>query len=98
VSRARLAGPTLHLNGSSADAIKEQLCEAASALRMALVAMAEAAPNARDYYVTVDNTGAQARREHEARCAIVKAVLVEYVEILDGVQDQIDQRDARRAR
>ena len=93
-----LVTPTLHLNGSSADVLKDQFIEAARALRRALEAMVNAAPNDRDYYITVDNTGTQARREHEARCAGVKAVLLEYEEILEGLQEQIDQRDARKAR
>lgn len=61
--------PTVHLNGTSGDDLFRQVCEAGSALRRALAAMSEAAPNARDYYPQGDLAFRAAVREHDERCA-----------------------------
>lgn len=42
--------PTVHLNGTKGDDLVEQLCDARSALRDAIKALQNAAPNGRDYY------------------------------------------------
>jgi hypothetical protein len=93
-----LITPTLHLNGSSEAALREPLIEACGALRGALRAMSETQPNARDYYPQGDDAFRAATREHEARIATARKLLAEYEQILDGLQEQIDARDARRER
>lgn len=91
--------PTLHLNGSSPDKLKEDLCEVTGALRAALDAMIANGPNARDYYVNMQTDAwTVAKKEHEARCEAVRGVLREYGQILEGLQEQINARAARRSR
>jgi hypothetical protein len=90
--------PTLHLNGSSADALKEQLLDVANALRVAMRAMEAAGPNARDYYPQGEQAYPEARLEHERRLKQILGVRDWYDQILEGLQEQIDARDARRTR
>jgi hypothetical protein len=42
--------PIIHLNGTSKGALLDQRCEVLAALRKAQEALAEMAPNGRDYY------------------------------------------------
>jgi len=53
-------------------------------------------PNARDYYVQGPDVALAAQREHEARIASLKRVRAELAAIAEGIQDQIDTRDAAR--
>ena len=62
-----LAVPTVHLNGTSRDALLEQLLEAAHAIHEAGRKLAAAYPNARDYYVQPGAAIAVAMRQHETR-------------------------------
>lgn len=66
--------PTIHLNGTSREALLAELERASSALRHALDALVQASPNARDYYPQGPAAFTQAISEHEARCAKVRAV------------------------
>ena len=43
--------PTIHLNGTSHDELLRQILDAKEAIRKAVEALANAAPNMRDYYV-----------------------------------------------
>lgn len=61
--------PTIHLNGSSAEDLTKGYLAAERALNEALEALAQAAPNARDYYVQGDDVFEKAREEHAARVA-----------------------------
>jgi len=58
--------PTIHLDGTSAVALYEQAVAACRALRAALDAVSEAAPNARDYYVIDSRAFRKATQEHDA--------------------------------
>jgi hypothetical protein len=90
--------PTLHLNGSSPDKLKEDLCEVTGCLRKAMDAMSRSGPNARDYYVQSEGAFSKAEQEHRDRLERLRAVRAEYEQILEGLQDQIDARAARRSR
>jgi hypothetical protein len=90
--------PTLHLNGSAADNLIDDLANTTAALREALRKMEFAAPNARDYYPQGDGAFRAAMVEHVARVERVRAVLTEYESIFESVADQRDARDARRGR
>ena len=59
--------PTIHMNGTSARALRWGYCEAISAIQAALDALASAAPNGRDYYPQGPDACAQADAEHDAR-------------------------------
>ncbi len=56
--------PSIHLNGTSAEQLLEQACEAGNAVRAAIVALEAAGPNARDYYPQGDDAFTRARAEH----------------------------------
>jgi hypothetical protein len=88
--------PTLHLNGSSAPHLRDQLCDVAEALRKAMRAIEQAGPNARDYYPQGEYAYPQARAEHDSRLKRIRDVLDEYEQIHDNLMDQVDA--ARRAR
>lgn len=80
--------PSIHLNGTGAEALLRQLEEAGSALRTALNAVADAAPNARDYYVQGDGAFEKAKKEHAARIDSLRHVLNEIVEIHAHIVDE----------
>lgn len=69
-----LTKPTIHLNGTSAEALTDMYEEAFRAVARALEAVAEAAPNARDYYVQGDGAFEKARAEHETRARKLREV------------------------
>ena len=52
--------PTVHMNGTSHEVLLRQALRACEALDAALAAMAEAAPNSRDYYPQGDGAFLQA--------------------------------------
>jgi hypothetical protein len=66
--------PTVHLNGTSKDELLKQLADvmeglrdANSALRDAEIAMAQATPHDRDYYVQGPRHGHEARHQNSER-------------------------------
>lgn len=88
--------PTVHLNGSAGETLLSQNTNALEAVRKAIDALCDAGPNSRDYYVQGPDAGLAAQREHESRVASLKRVRDELAAIVDGIQDQLDARDAAR--
>lgn len=88
--------PTVHLNGTGAEVLLDQNKDALEAVRKAIDAVCAAGPNARDYYVQGPDAGFAVQREHEARIKTLKGVRDDLAAIVEGVQDQIDARDAAR--
>lgn len=88
--------PTLHLNGTSGEVLRHQHRTAIEALRRALDALCEAAPNGRDYYVQGDEAGRKAQRKHEARVASLRRVRAELETITRGIEVQLDARNAQK--
>jgi hypothetical protein len=88
--------PTVHLNGTAGEVLRDQYAVAAAAVQDAISAVCDAGPNARDYYVQDPDAGLAAQREHEARVKALKAVRDDLAAIVDGIQDQLDARDASR--
>jgi len=74
---ARLTLPTIHLNGTSQQALAEQLEIAGIALRVAVDAVVEAQPNGRDYYPQGPDAFQRAQNEHNARVTALQKVLTE---------------------
>lgn len=85
--------PDVHLNGTSGEALAEMYDLAAHKLNDALVALCDAAPNARDY---MHNSFKRATEQHVARIEKLRGVLAELMEIRESIADQIDARTARR--
>lgn len=65
--------PIVHRNGTSRDALIAERAEAGRAVRAALIALGEMAPNARDYYPE-PGLFERARAQHDARVAALRAV------------------------
>lgn len=71
------AKPLIHLNGTPASRLLEEYREASQAVREAVAALTETAPNQRDYYPYADGD-AQWRlavAEHNGRLVALQAVL-----------------------
>jgi hypothetical protein len=69
--------PSVHLNGTSRDALVRQYEAAEQGLRAALEGLCETAPNGRDYYVQGGGAFAEAQDAHYSRVDRVRAVLDE---------------------
>ncbi len=82
--------PTVHLNGTSKQALLDQQIDAINALRVAASAMRAASPHQRDYYVKKDQAvaWARAREEHVLRLRAIDALINELTEIAKEVADQ----------
>jgi hypothetical protein len=88
--------PTVHLNGSHAEGLREEAHRAMCAIGDAISAVGDMGPDARDYYPQGPNVASVARRDHDGRIARLRSVLEEISAIYDGIDDQITARDARR--
>ena len=71
-----MIAPIVHTNGTSRDELVDQLCRAGAALRLALDALSEAAPNARDYYPEPGRL-ALAQLQHADRVRRLHSVLTD---------------------
>ena len=83
-----LAVPTIHLNGSNKDRLLEALSNAREALRLALDAMRETAPNGRDYYTQKPGAFALAQDQHTDRLVTVTIAHDELTVIAMEINDQ----------
>lgn len=88
-----LTVPTIHLNGTSAASLLNDVQEAHLAVHSALEALAHAAPNARDYYVQGPHAYTMATLEHDARMAKLREVRDELEKIAEHI---VAQDTARR--
>lgn len=90
--KTTLTFPTIHLNGTSAESLKQQVYDVLAAINQLKVALANASPNARDYYVQNDNAFPKACSEHVARSKKLDELCNEYVAILENLSEQEDAR------
>jgi len=79
--------PTVHLNGTSREALDDQFVTAINALTAAMNAVAAAGPNARDYYVQGPDAFRIAQQGHQARLDQLKAVRAQIEQLLLSVAD-----------
>lgn len=93
--RGPIMAPTIHLNGTNGNDLRDENVAACAALRDALVAMRDAAPNARDYYVQGPNALQAAQVEHADRLLLVERALRDFELLVEAIVGQIDQRGAR---
>ena len=89
VLRERIV-PIAHLNGTGKAGLQTQYRKAADALYIALDALADAAPNMRDYYLYEDADEAfrRAREEHRSNVQMVEAVIADLAAVYDALMDQ----------
>jgi len=78
--------PVIHLNGSSKEALLEGSCAIGRALRDALGALEEHAPNQRDYY-TAPGRWEAAVAQHRRRAEAVRALYYEIERESQGIAD-----------
>lgn len=91
--------PSIHSNGTSAEALLEQLEDASNALDNALEALSQAAPHGRDYYPQGAGAYHIAREDHMTRTKRVQQTRDEIHEIRLAVYEQDEEnRAARQAR
>jgi len=79
--------PSVHRNGSSRDHLLDGYTTAGQAVQDAIRALAECAPNARDYYPQSEGAFREACAEHTARIAHLQAVYAELADLAEGVAD-----------
>jgi hypothetical protein len=79
--------PTVHMNGTSRDALQEQFENAYKAAGKFLDVIKEACPNARDYYVQGDGAFTKARDEHYARLKKVQEIREEYLALFQATEE-----------
>jgi hypothetical protein len=81
--------PSVHLNGTSRDALIRQLLDAHDALRQAVETMQDGAPHARDYYTQADpDAFTKARNAHFARLAKIEDVQNELFALAEAIDEQ----------
>ena len=78
--------PAIHLNGTSKDALTDQLSEAGSAVQSAIAAVNAAAPNGRDYYPQGPQAIGQAIKEHNARITRLTDLYDELVALYEAIE------------
>lgn len=79
--------PIIHLNGTSRDALLDQLCEVYSALNDAMDKLRQASPNGRDYY-PVPGLMDKAIEQHRRRQRVLsdlQAEIQEQVRQMEGI-------------
>lgn len=77
--------PTIHLNGTSKDALLTAYCDAIDAVHEAGRKLAQAYPNGRDYYVQDGNATSEAMAQHESRMKKLREVAAELEEIANAI-------------
>lgn len=87
--------PTIHLNGTSADDLLEQQCNAMSAIRDAITAVSNAGPNGRDYYPQGLQALQQATEQFRARLQKLQDVLTEIEQIAEHIANEQIARSSR---
>ncbi len=87
---SKLTLPTIHLNGTSANVLYEDLANALGAMRAAIMAVEATAPNGRDYYPQGDRALAVAAYEHIDRIARLRSVVAELETLAEHIADARD--------
>jgi hypothetical protein len=77
--------PTIHLNGTSRQELLDGYVVALNAVRDAIIAVGNACPNGRDYYVQGPDATQKARGEHLLRLVRLMSVRDELYEIAEAI-------------
>jgi hypothetical protein len=88
--------PTIHLNGTAGETLRDQWTTAWRALDNAIAALCDAGPNARDYYVQGPDAALEAQREHEARVKALRSMRDDVSGVVEGIETQIFEKEERR--
>ena len=90
--------PTIHSNGTSAQALLDQARGVLDALRALRGAMADVAPNGRDYYPQGEEAARTACREHERRRQSVERIWLEYEALAEHCAAAVCRQNDKRVR
>jgi len=77
MTATKLVHPTIHMNGSSRDALMDGYLNARAMLLAAMGALEESHPNGRDYYPQGPDAVQDAMRQHRDRVMRLQAIIVE---------------------
>jgi hypothetical protein len=77
--------PTIHMNGTAACDLIEDLTRASASIYQAILDVQRAGPNARDYYPQGENAIYSANRDHASRLGRLGAVRQELEDIIEHV-------------
>jgi hypothetical protein len=80
--------PTVHMNGTKGDDLVEQLMDAREALRLAVKALQNAAPNGRDYYPQGPGAINEAIEQHSRWRQSLDDVYRELGSLAEAIADQ----------
>jgi len=78
---------TIHLNGTSKEALVKALCDASEALEAAYQSLKQTTPNGRDYYPQGNQALKVALDEHDSRLRRVDSVKKEIDELTIAVDN-----------
>lgn len=81
--------PTIHLEGTSKTSLADQYAKAADAVRAAIEAVHDAAPNGRDYYPQGEQAIGIALDAHRSRLDRLDAVLSQ----IEAIQIHISEQE-----
>lgn len=85
-----LSIPSIHLNGTSGDALCEEIREAHFAIAEAIAKLSQMTVHGRDHYIKADpESFTKARDEHVRRLDMLRQVNEELMEIYQGIRDQM---------
>lgn len=84
-----IALPTIHSNGTSAQALFDANLDAMQAVEAAIDAVQRAAPNGRDYYVQGPEAFGRAQREHQERQRLLNRIALELTQIAEHAHRRI---------
>ena len=84
--------PTIHLNGSPGERLLDEVREAGNAIDRAIHALADAAPNARDYYPQGADAYQAADAEHRSRLHRLVSVRDELAALSEVIADAMAAR------
>ena len=87
--------PTVHLNGTAGDELLAQLEKAKRAVWTARCALADAHPNARDYYPQGNDAYLEVADEHSKRTEKLSEVERELRDMAEAVAEQLAERKRR---
>jgi hypothetical protein len=86
--------PTIHLNGTSAEHLREAYTVAYRKLGDAIEAVEATSPNGRDFYLQGGDAIREATSEHLARVHALSTVRDEMLEIVDAIDEQSSRAPA----
>lgn len=88
--------PTIHLNGSNPDTLINEWGAAYLAIGEAITALAQCAPDGRDYYPLGDGAYQIAKAEHRARLTALHAMRDDLQALCDATFDAKSARERQR--